>query len=101
MVHEPIESDSLEDEAEDHGSSQRRILPTASSLSRSQQMVVRSGASSVEDTGESDRQVNSSLDAVAHDDDLETVRAYSIGTLSRSLGSSCLGLNLDVASWSI
>ena len=41
-------------------------------------MVVQSGAGSVEDTRESDRQVNSSLDAVPHDDDdVETVRTYS------------------------
>ena len=42
-------------------------------------MVVQSGAGSVEDTRESDRQVNSSLDAVPYDDDddVETVRAYS------------------------
>ena len=40
-------------------------------------MVVQSGAGSVEDTRESDRQVNSSLDAVPYDDDVETIRAYS------------------------
>ena len=40
-------------------------------------MVVQSGAGSVEDTRERDRQVNSSLDAVLYDDDVETVRAYS------------------------
>ena len=56
---------------------QRRILPTASSSSRSQQLVVQSGAGFVEDTHGGDRQVNSSLDAVSHDDDVETVRAYS------------------------
>ena len=40
-------------------------------------MVTQSGAGSVEDTRESDRQVNSSLDVVAHEDDVETIRAYS------------------------
>ena len=40
-------------------------------------MVDQSGAGSVEDTRESDRQVNSSLDVVAHEDDVETIRAYS------------------------
>ena len=41
-------------------------------------MVVQTGAGSVEDTRERDRQVNSSLDAVLYDDDdVETVRAYS------------------------
>ena len=40
-------------------------------------MVVQSVAVSVEDTRESDRQVNSSLDVVAHEDDVETIRAYS------------------------
>ena len=40
-------------------------------------MVVQSGAGSVEDTREIDRQVNSSLDVVAHEDDVETIRAYS------------------------
>ena len=65
------------DEAEGHGATQRRILPAASTSSISQQMVVQTGAGSVEDTGGSDRQVNSSLDAVDHDDDVETVRAYS------------------------
>ena len=39
-------------------------------------MVVQSDASFVEDTGGVDRQVNSSLD-LAHNDDVETVRAYS------------------------
>ena len=78
LVYEPIESDSLwADDVEVHGSSQGRLLP-ASSSSRSQQMVVQSGADTVEDTCESDRQVNSSLDAVPHDDDdVETVRTYS------------------------
>ena len=65
------------DEAEGYGATQRRILPAASTSSISQQMVVQTGAGSVEDTGGSDRQVNSSLDAVDHDDDVETVRAYS------------------------
>ena len=77
LVYAPFESDPWgADEAEDHGSSQRRILPTASSSSRSQQMVVQSDASFVEDTGGVDPQVNSSPD-LAHDDDVETVRAYS------------------------
>ena len=50
---------------------------TASSSSRSQQMVVQSGSGSMEDTCERGRQVNSSLDAAPYDDDEETVRAYS------------------------
>ena len=78
LAYAPIETDPWEvDEAADYGSSQGQILPTASSSSRSQQMVVQLGAVTVEDTGGGDRQVNSSLDAVAHDDDVETVRAYS------------------------
>ena len=77
-MYAPSESDPWgADEADVHGSSQRRILPYVSASSRSQQRVVQSGAGSVEDTRESDRQVNSSPDVVAHDDDGETVRAYS------------------------
>ena len=78
LVYAPIETDPwIVDEAEEYGSSQGRILPTASSSSRSQQMVVQVDAGFSEDTGGGDRQVNSSLDAVTHDDDVETVRAYS------------------------
>ena len=77
-AYEPIDSDPWGgDEVEIHSSSQGRLLPTASSSSRSQQMVVQSGAGSVEDIRESDRLVNSSLDVVTHEDDVETVRAYS------------------------
>ena len=49
----------------------------ASSSSRSQRMVVRSGVGSIEDTHESGRLVNSSLDSAMHDDDDETVKGLS------------------------
>ena len=79
LVYEPIESDSAR--SNDVGVpalSQGTQIPTASSASsRSQQMVVQSGADSIEDTRERGRQVNSSLDAAPYDDDEETVRAYS------------------------
>ena len=78
LAYEPIEPGTWgTDDVEVHGLSQGRLLPTVSSSSRSQQMVLQSGADSVEDTCESDRQVNSSQDAVPHDDDVETVRTYS------------------------
>ena len=69
-MYAPIETDPwIVDEAEEYGSSQ--------GSSRSQQMVVQVDAGFSEDRGGGDRQVNSSLDAVTHDDDVETVRAYS------------------------
>ena len=78
LVYEPSESNAAR--SGDVGVpelSQGTQMPTASSSSRSQQMVVQSGAGSIEDTRERARQVNSSLDAVLYDDDEETVRAYS------------------------
>ena len=78
FVYEPIESASFwADDIDVHGSSHRRLLLSASSSSRSRLMVVQTGAISVEDTRDCDRQVNSSVDVGAHDDDVETMRAYS------------------------
>ena len=59
----------------------------ASSSSRSQQMVVQTGAGSIEDSGERGRQVNSSLDSAMNDDDDddETVKGFSDD------GHSCAG----------
>ena len=49
----------------------------ASTSSRSQQMVVQSGAGSIEDAYERGRHVNSSLDSAMRDDDDETVKGLS------------------------
>ena len=73
MVYEPIESEAARsNDVHVPALSQGTQMYTASSSSRSQQMVVQSGSGSMEDTCERGRQVNSSLDAAPYDDDEET-----------------------------
>ena len=59
------------------GDTQMTTGPRASASSSSQLMIVHSEAGNIEDTGEGNRQVNSSLESAFLDDDDATVKEAS------------------------
>ena len=77
FIYEPTASETRSDDSGVPALSQGTQPPFASSSSRSQQRVVLSGAGSIEDAHERDRQVNSSLDSAMQNDDDETVKGLS------------------------
>ena len=77
LVYEPNESDAARSDDVGIPALSQGTQMHISSSSRSQQMVVHSDAGFVEDTHERCRQVNSSLDSAMHDDDNETLKAFS------------------------
>ena len=77
LIYEPTESVARLDDRGVAALSQGTQMHTASSSSRSQQMVLQLGAGSIEDTYERGRQVNSSQDSAMHGDDDETVKGLS------------------------
>ena len=78
MIYQPNESDAARsDDVGVPAVSQGTQPPLASSSSRSQQMVVLTGAGPSEDAHERGREVNSSLASAMQDDDTETVKGLS------------------------
>ena len=78
LIYEPNEGENAH--SEDFGvpaNSQGTQMPTASSSSRTQQMVLQSDAGFIEDVRGSDRHANSLLDSALYDDDSETVKGFS------------------------